>query len=254
MLAASGTRSTMKKILIWDLPTRLFHWAFTFFLTTSIVLALVAEEGSLWFQWHMLGGLAAAALVILRLASCIAGSRYARFASFPLAPMNVARYFRGVFSGKAERYAGHNPGSALVTVVMFSLVGLLVLTGLSIGGEEMQELHGPVAYALMAVIGLHLAGLVAHTLRHRENIAASMLTGRKMGLPEQGLRSSHPVWGLVFLLIGGAWVAGLYTAHDPRAATTRLPVFRTEIVLGERESHGDRQEGKEHHRRDHDDD
>lgn len=245
---------TPNRILVWDLPTRLFHWSFTLLLTASIVLSLVAEEGGILFQWHMLCGLAAASLVALRLVSGIAGSRYARFAAFPLAPRSVARYFVGVFSGKAERYAGHNPGSALAAVAMFALVGLLVLTGLGVGGEELQEVHGPVAYALMAVIGLHLAGLVAHTLRHRENIAAAMLTGRKMGLPEQGLATAHPAWGLAFLLVGSAWVAGLFAAHDARAATTRLPLIGTVIALGERESHGDRQADGKQHRRDHDSD
>ncbi len=244
----------MNRILIWDLPTRLFHWAFTLLLTASIGLALVADEGSPVFQWHMLCGLAAASLLVLRLVAGFAGSRYARFASFPLAPRTVAHYFGGVFSGKAERFAGHNPGSALAALAMFFLVGLLVLTGLGVGGEDVQELHGPVAYTLMAVIGLHLAGLVAHTLRHRENIAASMLTGRKLGLPEQGLATAHPAWGLAFLLAGGAWVAGLFAAHDARAATTRLPVIGTVIELGERESHGDRQADQKRHRRDHDDD
>lgn len=244
----------MTRILIWDLPTRLFHWAFTLFVTASIVLALVADEGGVLFQWHMLCGLAAAALVALRLVSGVAGSRYARFASFPLGPRKVARYFGGFFSGKAERFAGHNPGSALAALAMFALVGLLVLTGLGVGGKELQEWHGPVAYALMAVIGLHLAGLVAHTLRHRENIAAAMLTGQKAGLPEQGLATAHPVWGLAFLLVGSAWIAGLFAAHDARAATTRLPVIGTVIALGERESHGDRQADQKRHRRDRDDD
>ncbi len=244
----------MSRILIWDLPTRLFHWAFTVLLGCSIVLALVADEHGPLFQWHMLCGLAAAFLVGLRLISGIAGSRYARFGSFPVRPGEVVRYFGGILSGRAERYAGHNPGSALAAIGMFFLVGLLVLTGLGVGGEDLQELHGPVAYTLMAVIGLHLAGLVVHTVRHRENIAASMLTGRKEGLPEQALASSHPAWGMAFLLAGLAWIAGLFTAHDARAATTRLPILGTVITLGERESQGNHESGRKRDRRGHDDD
>lgn len=245
----------MSKILIWDLPTRFFHWGFALLLTASIVLALVADEGGQLFQWHMLCGLGAASLLCLRLLSGIAGSRYSRFSTFPLAPRTIVRYFGGVFSGKAERYAGHNPGSALAAVTMFALVGLLVMSGLGIGGEATRELHEPVAYGLMGAIGLHLAGLLAHTLRHRENIAASMVTGRRPGHADEGLVSAHPAWGLAFLIAGGAWIAGLFGAHDPRAGTTRLPLSGTVLVLGERESHEDRHGGGERgHRRDHDGD
>ncbi|MCC6233201.1 MAG: cytochrome b/b6 domain-containing protein, partial [Verrucomicrobiales bacterium] len=231
------------------------HWGFAFLLTASIALALVADEGSRLFQWHMLCGLGAASLLILRLISGVAGSRHARFAAFPLSPQAVMRYFRGVVTGTADRYAGHNPGSALAALAMFALVGILVITGLGMGREEMEELHEPVAYALMAVIGLHLAGLIAHTVRHRENIAVSMVTGRKLGHPDQAVVSARPVWGLAFLIVGVAWIVGLFAAHDPRAATTRLPLSGTVLALGERESQGDRHEGDERgHGRGHDED
>lgn len=246
----------MNKILIWDLPTRLFHGGFTLLLLTSIVLALAADEHGSWFQGHMLAGLGAAGLVLLRVVSGLVGSRYARFGSFPVGPGETLRYAVGVISGKARRYAGHNPGSALVALAMFGLVAALAFTGLGFGGREVGELHEALAYALMAFIGLHLAGLVVHTLRHRENIAVSMLTGRKSGQPEEGIVSAQPAWGLAFLLAGSAWVGGLFAGHDSRAGTTRLPLIGTVIQLGEQEERGS-QESKAkgpRDRRHHDDD
>lgn len=254
MLTGHATPPLMKKILVWDLPTRLFHWMFAGLLTVSLLVALVVDEDHPWFQWHALCGLAAASLLVLRIGLGLAGSRHSRFSGFPLRPGAIARYAAGVFTGTARRYSGLNPGAAVAAVLMFTLVPALVLTGIGWGGESLEDLHGALAYSLMAVIGLHLAGLAAHTLRHRENIAASMITGRRAGPAEDGIPSSHPVWGMAFLIAGVLWTAGLFTRHDARAATTRLPLVGSVVPLGEGASQGEPHEGRKTARREHDDD
>lgn len=241
----------MSKILIWDLPTRLFHWTFTGLLSASILLALVAGEHSVLFQWHMICGLAAVGLVVLRLAGAFLGSRYARWGSFPLRPGEVVAYFAGILRGNAKRYPGHNPGSALAALAMFALVPALAFTGGGWAGHDGEELHEALAYTLMAVIVAHLLGLALHTLRHRENIGASMVTGRKDGRVEDGIHDARPLAGMVFLVLALLWTGGVFAGHDPRAATVRLPFSGTVVSLGEREGgegrgehHGSRAAGR----------
>ncbi len=145
----------MKKILIWDLPTRLFHWAFAGFLTASIMLSLVVDEDSPLFQWHMLCGLAAASLLAVRVVLGILGSRHVRFTSFPVKPSEIAGYAAGVFSGKAKRYAEHNPGAAVAALSM--------LTGRKEGPPEdgLTSAHPAWGLAFLLAGGAWVAALFA---------------------------------------------------------------------------------------------
>jgi cytochrome b len=245
----------MKKSLVWDLPTRLFHWAFALSVTLSFVFAFAVGEHSPLFQLHMLFGLIAVFLLVLRLTMAFFGSRYARFTSFPVHPVEVVRYFTGVVSGQARKYAGHNPGSALATLAMLVLVPVIALTGALGDGEAFEEVHEVLSYVLLCVIGAHLLGIVLHTLRHRENIALSMIDGRKSVAPEEAIASGHPIWGAAFSAAAIAWVFALFSNHDVKAATVRLPVVGAVVQLGENEreenAQGKNERGGNHDQRRH---
>lgn len=244
----------MKPILVWDLPTRLMHWAFAASVSGSLVIALTVDGESPLFQLHMILGLVAAFIVVLRLVWGLVGTRHARFANFPLSPGMLADYGRGLLQSAGRRFTGHNPGAAWASLAMFTLVGLLLLTGLGPGGEAFEEVHGALAYALLGVVGLHLAGLAWHTVRHRENIAASMVTGRKEGDPAEEIRSARPVWAVGLLAGGIVWIAGLFRSHDANAATVRIPVLGAVVQLGESESEGGEDSERGSQKKDDDDD
>jgi cytochrome b len=246
----------MKKFLIWDLPARLFHWAFAASISLAFVFALVINKHHPLFQLHMLFGLVAIFLLAGRLLMGVFGSRYVRFRNFPLQLSEVVGYFAGVITARAKKYAGHNPGSALAALAMFALLPLIVLTGALGGGEAFEEAHEVLAYVLLGVIGAHLLGLVLHTLRHRENVAVSMVDGQKDVSPEVAITSGHPVWAAVLGAAAVAWSVALFLNHDANAATVRLPVLGTVVQLGENEGgKGERhQKGSEQAHGHHDDD
>ncbi len=47
----------MKKDLVYDLPTRLFHWLFAGLFLTGFVITKVIDNESSWFDYHSLAGL-----------------------------------------------------------------------------------------------------------------------------------------------------------------------------------------------------
>lgn len=105
---------------------------------------------------------------------------------------------------------------------------------------------------MLVVIGAHILGVVVHSIRHRENITASMIHGRKSAEADDAIRSSHPLAALAFLVIAGMWVAGLLGNYDAGTQTTSLPLIGTTLQLGEAESETEAYRG--HNTRDDDDD
>ena len=75
------------------------------------------------------------------------------------------------------------------------------------GGELFEELHEGLANAMLAVVAVHVAGVLASSLLHGENLAKSMLTGYKRGEPVLGIRRAHWLMGFGVLAgVLGFWV------------------------------------------------
>lgn len=239
----------MKKILVWDIPARLFHWSFAFSLAAAIAIGFLVDDGQSLFQLHMLFGIVASFLLVVRLIMGLVGSRYSRFMSYPIGPREVFRYMISAVASKTKLYAGNNPGSAVAALLMFLLVPALFISGVGYGGKAIEELHEPLAWALLGVIVLHLAGIAWHTIRHRENISLAMVTGKKLGKPEDAISSPNIAWGVLMFLVCGLWIAALFVGYNSRAATVKLPGIGVTVNLGENESSGD---GHEHRRDDND--
>jgi cytochrome b len=240
----------MHRILVWDLPTRLLHWLLTATVVGATALAMAGHGRGLAFQLHMLLGLVALAVVVLRLLWGFAGTRYAQFRSFLFGPTALARYLAATIRGRGEPHVGHNPGSSYAAYAMLLAPVVLGISGLfaARGAEVGEHIHEPVSHLLVLILLAHIAGIAWHTFRHRENVARSMIDGRKKGAPADAIASSRPLAGLVFVLLCAAWAGLLWSGLDPSTGAIVLPVGGVSIVgargSGElREQSGDHERG-----------
>ena len=75
----------MNRILVWDIPTRLFHWAFAGSIAGALGIAFLVDDDSPLFQMHMLLGIVALFLLVPRLLLGLAGSAMPAFPAIPCA-------------------------------------------------------------------------------------------------------------------------------------------------------------------------
>jgi len=227
----------MNAVLIWDLPTRLFHWLLSAGFIAAAIISLAMGEHSPLFPYHAIIGLTLAIMVVLRIIWGILGTRYARFGSFLFGPGALVEYTRGVLVGGGKRHIGHNPGSAIAIFAMFGLLLALTATGFMMGqgAEAAKEIHEVLAWITVGVVVVHVLGVATHTIRHRENITASMIHGMKHADASDAIRSARPLVALLLLAIAGGWAFGLMRNYNPTTQSTTLPLLGTVLQLGERE-------------------
>ena len=237
------------KIMVWDWPTRLFHGLLVVLFFAAFAIAISVDDETPIFRYHMVLGLIAAFLVLCRVVWGVVGSRYARFSSFLYGPGEVLAYFRGVLGQGANRSIGHNAGSSYAIFAMLALPLALAGTGmlLSNGSEFLEEMHEVLAFSMLAIVFIHIAGVVWHVFRHKENIILSMIDGRKSGESSEAIPSSHPLVAIILLVLLGLWSFSLYSGLDQRSGTLKLPLFGVQIQLGESEH-------EEGHEKDHEKD
>lgn len=244
----------MNPVLIWDLPTRLFHWLLSAGFIAAAVIALAIGEHSPLFPYHAIIGLTIALMVVLRVVWGIVGTRYARFGSFIFGPAAVIEYMQGALIGGGKRHLGHNPGSAVAIFALLALVLALAVTGFMMGqgNEAIKEVHEILAWTTVGVVVVHVLGVAFHTIRHRENITASMIHGRKRAGASDAISSAKPIVAVLFLIVAGGWAVGLLRNYNPATQTTTLPLLGTSLQLGENEG-GEGGGGEQRQRHDDDD-
>ena len=205
------------RILVWDLPTRLFHWL----LAASFAGAWLTAESERLRDLHVLLGYTFAGLIAFRLIWGLAGSRYARFSSFVAGPRGVFAYLRSLFSRTPQHHIGHNPAGGWVILAMLGLGIVTAVTGYltfnDLGGHALEEAHEIAASAMLALVVMHILGVLVSSLIHREDLVRAMVTGYKRGATGEGIRRTGWIAGTAL----GAAVLALWSAalngslHEP---------------------------------------
>ncbi len=189
-----------RRILVWDAPTRLFHWC-----TVVLVAACYVTVRLNWMLWHAWAGEALLALVLFRIAWGVFGSQTARFSHFLGSPFGALRHLVRLHHREPDSQIGHNAAGGWMVLVMILLLLAQSLTGLYINNDIADEgpfteitpapvadviesLHTILWNALLAAIVLHLLAILAYAVVKRHNLVLPMLTGHKHLHPD----TAHP--------------------------------------------------------------
>ena len=189
------------RILIWDVPTRVFHWL----QALAFLGAYLTSDSGRYRDIHIAMGYIMLGLLIFRLLWGFAGTRYARFSSFLFMPRKVIEYLGSLIKKNPIHYLGHNPAGS-VAVWLLLLVGLLLnISGVfalqDYASDEVIELHEVATDIMLVLIAIHILGVFVSSFLHRENLVRAMITGTKPSDTDTGIQSTHLWLGVAIFVI-----------------------------------------------------
>lgn len=222
------------KSLVWDLPTRLFHWLLVFCLAGSWI---TAEAGFDWTETHFLFGYASLGLITFRIIWGFIGPTHARFSSFVKGPTHVVNSARTLLNRTPSTYVGHNPISGWSTVLFLAVVATQATSGLFISDDifyagpyngivssdtagELARIHHLNFNVLQALVLIHLIAIIWYQWGKRTQLIKPMITGRK-ALPvehaEQAISHNFVLRAVVLGSLVAATVIALVQLAPPPA-------------------------------------
>ncbi|MDR3422988.1 MAG: cytochrome b/b6 domain-containing protein [Xanthobacteraceae bacterium] len=187
---------TDRKVLIWDAPTRIFHW-----LTAVLVLAAYITWRLDWMDWHAKAGDAVLMLAGFRLLWGFFGSETARFSRFLASPRTALHHLTHILRREPDRQAGHNPAGGWMVLLLLALLFGETLSGLYVANDVADQgpltelvpariantitaLHWIFWDALLAAVALHVLAILAYAAAKGQNLVKPMITGRKSLPPD----------------------------------------------------------------------
>lgn len=187
----------IRRILVWDTPTRAFHWL----QVLSFGVAYLTAFSERMRNYHVALGYILLGLLVFRLLWGFVGTRYARFRSFLFNPKEIFSYLLTLLKGKPAHYLGHNPAGSVTVWLLLALGLFICVTGVLAlqddASDLVVDLHGLATNAMLGVILLHLIGVLMSSILHRENLVGSMLTGLKSGNTDEGIESAYNWLGVL---------------------------------------------------------
>jgi hypothetical protein len=185
-------------VRVWDLPTRLFHWA----LVVCIVgLVTTAQIGGNAMDWHFRFGYGVLTLLLFRLLWGFVGGHWSRFSTFLYSPASLLRHIRGQENG--GQALGHSPLGALSVFAILALLLLQVGTGLFSDDEiaavgplsklasgalvsQLTHYHKDIGKVIVLVLVLlHIGAIAFYRIKRKKDLIRPMLVGDMSSLTPQ---------------------------------------------------------------------
>jgi cytochrome b len=214
---AAIAKGASGRLLVWDLPLRLFHWF------------LVALIGFSWWSgkhhemdWHRLSGYAILDLLIFRIYWGFLGGHTARFNNFVRGPGAVIAYGRALLRRASVVARGHNPAGGWSVVLMLGALVAMVAAGLfavDVDGLESGPLadfltfdqgrfaahvHAILFNLILGLMAMHMLAIAFYGVVLRNNLVGPMFSGRALAADTEVDSSWSWRKALIGILVAGS--------------------------------------------------
>ncbi len=215
-------RTPMLLMRVWDVPTRLFHWAIVLLLITSYI-SVQTDHMTI----HFWSGYTLITLLLFRIVWGLVGSETSRFRQFLRSPAAAFAHLASFGRREPDSEIGHNAAGGWMVLIMLIALIVQVTTGLFAGdpveggGPFVEQLAAPTQKLLdrihsfnfniiLGLVGLHILAIVAYAAIKRHDLVRPMVTGKKR-LPAtmRQPRFASPLLAAAILAVAAAFVWGL---------------------------------------------
>ncbi len=173
----------MKKVFIWDIAIRLFHW-----LLVICFIGAFATIKTNHVEWHALFGCIIAGLLFFRIMWGFFGSQTARFRYF-FKPHKIIAYLQN-----KEKPLGHNPLGALMVLGFIFILSLQIILGLFSNddilfdapfahlierslSDKITWIHINLSKLIIFMVVIHVGAVLYYWLKKKQNLVITMIRG-----------------------------------------------------------------------------
>lgn len=221
----------MKRIKVWDIAVRLFHWALVIAFTLSCYSAFQDKVMTGYDVMHLNAGLTILILTTSRFVWGFVGSTTALFSNFMRGPRAVLDHIRAFRTSSQYSYIGHNPLGGLFVITI--IIALMVQATLGLYSNDSILFEGPLAGSisgqlsgqitgyhkllgiiLITLVIVHIASVIHYYFAKGIDLIKPMVTGYKVvsdnldknEAQDLDLNFVSPLWALTaFLITGYVW-------------------------------------------------
>jgi len=221
-MPAEELERRMRRMKVWDLPVRLFHWS----IAVLILAAWLSQEFNR-MDVHVWIGYTILTLLLFRIVWGFIGSDTARFRLFLKSPASAFRHLAHIRRREPDLGIGHNAAGGWMVLVLLVLLAVQVGTGLC--ANDQIETYGPLServgqdwsdwlsqvhaanfVAIEVAVLLHVAAVFAYMLLKGQNLIRPMITGRKrLPADTRPPRMRGSLLALALLAVSGGIVAAV---------------------------------------------
>lgn len=192
---ALGSKTTTDKkrpTLIWDIPTRVFHWLLVLAVSVCLYTGFFGDFEAI--DYHMLSGYGVLTLLLFRFAWGLTSKGNARFSTFTPQPSSVLAYIKGIHP---PAHNSHNPLGALSVFAMLILLLLQAGTGLFANDDiftegplshlvsyetslQLTSIHSINRWLLVGLLATHIVAILFYDLFKKQRLSIAMISGSRV--------------------------------------------------------------------------
>ncbi len=177
-----------------NIVVRIFHWC-----TVSVFLLLmITGINDSNNELHIILGYLITSLILSRVAWGFWGNKNALWFKYLHSPKSLINYLNTLFNKNKVKFQLHNPAGSYMIITMLVLLTVISLTGALLEGAFefsgillpltnhittevaflIKDWHELLAYLMLALVSVHIAGVMHSSRMHNTNLLKMMIIGK----------------------------------------------------------------------------
>lgn len=202
-----------KRMMSWDAAVMVSHWI----LAICFLGAIITQDSERFRMVHVTMGYTMFGLVAFRLIWGFVGGKYTRFNAIYPRVKKVIEYLRSLFTAEPQAFIGFHAIGFLAAYLLLAVILLVTVSGYlvfeEIGPDLFEDLHETLGNLLIAIVGIHIGGVVINAIIQKIKISIAADTDKSASnRASASIKRERPFkWmaAIIILAVSYFWVIQL---------------------------------------------